>query len=120
MAVTAAVFAQAAVPAVPEGVLDTVFEKVRQQSACHASTREEGLLLTGWWAMATPRVRVAYSLVLAVLMVAGLYMGGDLWKTKPVQADAFPGIDVLAAVQPGSIEQAYYLLTSNVSKGGAR
>ena len=126
MVATAAMFAQAAAPAVPEGMLDTVYEKVRRRSACDTRNREEALPLTGWWAMATPGVRVAYSLVLAVLVAGGLHMGGDLWKSKSVpdvavsNEDDFPGIDAFLAIQPGSIEQAYFVLTSDGGEGSGR
>jgi predicted anti-sigma-YlaC factor YlaD len=111
-------FAQTAAPSVPEGLLDAVLEKVGRKTHENAKKPEEEYTLAGWWTTARPSVRIAYSLVLLLLMTAGIYMGGDLWKNKAATTVAvkddndYPGIDAFMAMQPGSIEKTYFELTS--------
>jgi len=113
-----AMFAQMAAPAVPEGMLDAVWEKIDRNTHANTIKHEEEHPFAGWWATARPGVRIAYSLVLLVLMAVGIYMGGDLWKNKSATTVAvrydndYPGIDAFMAMQSGSIEQTYFELTS--------
>lgn len=119
-------FARTAAPAIPEGVLDAVLEKVGRKTYGNAIKREEEYPLAGWWATARPSVRIAYSLVLLVLTAVGIYMGGDLWKNKAATTVAvsydndYPGIDAFMPMQPGSIEQTYFELTSYGTERGKR
>jgi hypothetical protein len=119
-------FAQTAAPAIPEGMLDAILEKVGRKTHENEIKREEEYTLAGWWATARPSVRIAYSLVLVFLMSVGIYMGGDLWKNKPVTAVAvrydndYPGIDAFLPMQPGSIENTYFEMTSYEAERGER
>jgi hypothetical protein len=106
-------------------MIEAVLDKERRQSACPARNREDEFAVTGWWAIATPGVRVAYSLVLAVMMAGGIYMGQDLWKNKTTTNvtvsydNDYPGINAFVTMQPGSIEQTYFDLTSyGTGRGG--
>jgi predicted anti-sigma-YlaC factor YlaD len=120
-----ALFVQTAAPAVPEGLLDTILEKVGRTTFGHAIKHEEEFAF-GWWVTAKPSVRIAYSLVLAVLILGGIYMGGDLWKNKGEATAAvsnntdYPGIDAFVAAQSGSIEQTYFELISYGTERGER
>ena len=112
--------------AVPEGMLEAVLEKVGQNDDYNPRKREEWLNLTDWWVMAKPIMRVAYSFVLAALMGCGIYMGTDLWKNKSTvnisvsYDNEYPGINAFAAIQPGSIEQTYFKLTSYGTERGEK
>jgi predicted anti-sigma-YlaC factor YlaD len=124
--VIGAMFAKTAAPATPDGIHDAVMEKVGRKSHDNAMNREEDHPLAGWWATAQPGVRIAYSLVLLVLIGVGIYMGGDLWKNRVATTVAesydndYPGLDAFAALQPGSIEQTYFELTSTGTERGNR
>jgi predicted anti-sigma-YlaC factor YlaD len=119
-------FSRTAAPAIPEGVHDAILEKIGRTSHGNATKRKEEYPLAGWWATAQLSVRIAYSLVLLVLMAIGIYMGGDLWKNKvPTTVAAsydsdYPGIDAFVAMQAGSIEQTYFELTSTGNERGNR
>ena len=121
-----AMFAQTAVPAVPEGMREAILEKIQHQNDCNARKYEYWFNLIDWWMMANPVARVAYSSVWAVLMVCGIYMGTDLWKNKSTANNAvsydneYPGINAFASMQPGSIEQTYFKLTSYGTERGER
>ena len=126
MKVLGEMFAQTAAPAIPEGMLDAVLEKVGRKTHENAKKPEEEYTLAGWWATARPSVRIAYSLVLLVLMSVGIYMGGDIWKNKVATTVAvsydndYPGVDAFMAMQPGSIEKTYFELTSYGAERGKR
>jgi len=111
-------FAETAVPVVPEGMLDAIIDKANRLSIRDAKNREEESPMAGWWTLAAPGMRVAYALVLIVMAAGGIYMGHDLWKnTAPANVTAnydndYPGISAFVTMQPGSIEQTYFDLTS--------
>jgi anti-sigma factor RsiW len=114
----AGVFAQTSVPAVPEGLLDAILVKVARGKTRDIGKQHRTDTVAGWWAMATPGVRVAYALMLAMLTAGGAYMGHDLWWSR-ARTDVvvsyetdYPGTDAFVAMQRGSIEQAYFDLTS--------
>jgi predicted anti-sigma-YlaC factor YlaD len=120
-----AMFAETAVPALPEGVIDAVAESIRVRKN-DVRNPEGSSWLVDWWTMAVPRARVAYVLVLAILTAAGVYMGQDFTKnttTVPVAVnknDAYPGINSFGAMQPGSIEKTYFELTLRETEKGVK
>jgi predicted anti-sigma-YlaC factor YlaD len=118
-------FAKMAVPAIPEGIIDTVMQLVPAKEKVDRSS--EGLSwLVNWWTMAVPVARVAYVLVLIILTAAGVYMGQDFSKNNIAVKVAlnydedYPGINSFGAMQPGSIEKTYFDLTSSGTERGEK
>jgi anti-sigma factor RsiW len=120
-----AMFAETAVPPVPEGVIDAVVESIRANDN-NERTPQGSSWLIDWWTMTAPVARVAYVLVLVLLTSAGVYMGHDFWKNKTTvnvavnNDEDYPGINSFGAMQPGSIEKTYFDLTSHGTEGSKK
>jgi anti-sigma factor RsiW len=113
-----AVFADTALPAAPEEIVDTWITTVYSRGAGTKRTTEKKWFIPDWWILAAPGVRVVYALVLIVLTAGGIFMGRDLWELGvPANVatgsdNIYPGITTFETMQPGSVEQTYFELTS--------
>jgi hypothetical protein len=119
-------FTATAIPALPEAAVDELIAAVRVKG--YRDKREHGLgwRLPDWWTEAAAGMRAAYGLVFILLTIAGIYMGQDLWRQRPPAGSAangksdYPGIVTFVDMQPGSVEQTYYELTSYTMERGGR
>ncbi len=102
-------FSAAPPPPAPDHLTADIMRKIRG-AAADAKNRNEGIIVQWWKETAIP-VRLAFSVVCLIFIVAGIFMGKDLWNTPDSKAyPEYTELDVFSETQKGSLEYGYFQL----------
>ncbi len=104
-------FSDSAIPQMPEDIAVNIITAA--QNLIHSRQSEE---ITGisflWWKESGMPARLAFTVILLMVLTAGIFIGKDLWgRREPLTLAGFPEIEAVSAVQKSSIEHVYLNLT---------
>jgi anti-sigma factor RsiW len=104
-------------PPAPADLTADIMRSVRNLKAL-ANNRTENILIQ-WWKESAVPVRLAFSVVLFIIVSAGVFAGKDLWSASASKGySEYTEFDTYSKSQQGSLENVYFQLIQAPTQGG--